>query len=152
VEYQVRDARLTDIERVSELIQRADPSWTDERISSVADLLRQLLYMPSATVMVASQGRQIDGLAILSLRPSVVARGFVGTIDLIAIEPGHELAGPVEALLKEVIRSARNKGCVVVEAMPPAEPSVMSALEQLGFGPSAGRLSLALSAARTVAG
>ena len=76
MEYQVRDARLTDIERVSELIQRADPAWTEARISVAADLLRQLLYMPSASVMVALEGRQIEGVAILSLRPSVAARGL----------------------------------------------------------------------------
>lgn len=148
VDYQVRDARLTDIDRVSELIQRADPSWTDEHVSRAADLLRQLLYMPSASVMVALDGRQLDGVAILSLRPSVAARGLVGTIDLVAIEPGQELSGSVEALLKETIRSARNKGCVAIETAPPAEPAVLAALEQLGFVPAPGRISLALTSAR----
>ncbi|HVM29237.1 MAG TPA: GNAT family N-acetyltransferase [Candidatus Limnocylindrales bacterium] len=152
MEYQVRDARLTDIDRVSELIQRADPSWTDDRISYASDLLRQLIYMPSASVMVALEGRQVEGAAILSLRPSVVARGFVGTIDLIAIEPGHELAGSVEALLKEIIRSARNKGCVAIEMVPPAEPALQAALESLGFAPAPGMISLSLTAARASVG
>jgi N-acetylglutamate synthase-like GNAT family acetyltransferase len=152
VEYQVRDARLTDIERVSELIQRADPAWTEARISVAADLLRQLLYMPSASVMVALEGRQIEGVAILSLRPSVAARGLVGTIDLLAIEPALAAGGPVEALLKEIIRSARNKGCVAVETVPATEPSVRSAMERLGFAPAADRLSLSLSAARVAVG
>jgi N-acetylglutamate synthase-like GNAT family acetyltransferase len=152
VEYQVRDARLTDIDRVSELIQRADSSWTDDQISSAADLLRQLIYMPSASVMVALEGRQVEGVAILSLRPSVAARGFVGTIDLIAIEPGHELAGSVEALFKEILRSARNKGCVRVEMVPPAEPALLASLESLGFAPAAGLISLPLTAARAGVG
>jgi N-acetylglutamate synthase-like GNAT family acetyltransferase len=148
VEYQVREARLTDIERVSELIQRADPSWTDDRLSSATDLLRQLLYMPSASVMVALEGRQVEGVAILSLRPSVAARGLVGTIDLIAIDPGRELSGSVDALLKEIIRSARNKGCVAVESAPHPEPSVQAVMERVGFVECAARASLSLSSAR----
>jgi N-acetylglutamate synthase-like GNAT family acetyltransferase len=152
VEYQVRDARLTDIERVSDLIQRADPTWTAERISTATDLLRQLLYMPSASVMVALEGRQIEGVAILSLRPSVAARGLVGTIDLLAIEPGLAVGGPVEVLLKEIIRSARNKGCVALESVSAAEPMVQAAMERLGFAPAADRLSLSLSAARVRVG
>jgi N-acetylglutamate synthase-like GNAT family acetyltransferase len=152
LEYQVRDARLTDIERVGDLIQRADPTWTDDRISIAADLLRQLLYMPSASVMVALDGRQVEGVAILSLRPSVASRGLVGTIDMLAIEPGLAVAGPLDALLREIIRSARNKGCVAIEAVPSVEPAVQSALEQRGFAPGADRLSLSLSASRVPAG
>ena len=146
MEYQVRDARLTDIDRISELIQRADDSWNDERLSIAADLLRQLLYMPSAAVLVAVDGRLIEGVAVLSLRPSVAARGLVGAIDLLAIEPGHELDGAIEVLLKETIRSARNKGCVVLDANVPTEPAVLAALEHRGFTEDGGRLSLSLVA------
>ncbi len=148
MEYQVRDARLTDIDRVGDLIRRSDSSWTDERASAGADLLRQLLYMPSASVVVALEGRQIEGVAILSLRPSFVAGGLVGTIDLLAVEPGLASGGPVEELLREIIRSARNKGCVAIETVPPVEPSVLAELERQGFGPASNRLSLALSSAR----
>ena len=152
MEYQVRDARLTDIDRVSELIQRADPAWTDERISAAADMLRQLMYMPSASVLVALEGRQVDGVAVLALRPSVTVRGLVGAIDLLAVEPGREVVGPTEALLREVVRSARNKGCVLLEVVPPAEPSAVAALERLGFSLEHGRLSLSLAAARSTVG
>jgi N-acetylglutamate synthase-like GNAT family acetyltransferase len=146
VEYQVRDARLTDIDRIGELIQRADEGWTDDQVSVAADLLRQLLYMPSAAVMVAVDGRQVEGVAVLSLRPSVTARGLVGAIDLLAIEPGHELAGTTEVLLREIIRSARNKGCVVLDAKVPAEPALLAALERRGFTEDGDRISLSLVA------
>jgi N-acetylglutamate synthase-like GNAT family acetyltransferase len=148
VEYQVREARLTDIDQIGGLIQRADRSWDDQQLSVAADLLRQLLYMPSATVMVAVDGRQVEGLAVLSLRPSIAARGLVGTIDLLAIEPGHELAGAIEVLLREIIRSARNKGCVVLDAGVPGEPAVLAALEHRGFTEDTGRLSLSLAGAK----
>ncbi|HEY7599617.1 MAG TPA: GNAT family N-acetyltransferase [Candidatus Limnocylindrales bacterium] len=145
VEYQVRDARLTDIDRIGELIQRADERWNDDHVSVAADLLRQLLYMPSAAVMVALDGRQIEGVAVLSLRPSVAARGLVGAVDLLVIEPGHELTGAIEALLAETIRSARNKGCVVLDAMVPVEPALLAAMERRGFSDGGGRLSLSLT-------
>jgi N-acetylglutamate synthase-like GNAT family acetyltransferase len=147
VEYQVREARLTDIDSIGDLIQRVDEAWNDERRSVAADLLRQLLYLPSATVMVAVDGRHVEGVAILSLRPSVAARGLVGTIDLLAIEPGHELDGATEVLLREIIRSARNKGCVVLDANVPGEPALLATLEQRGFRQETGRLSLSLAAA-----
>jgi hypothetical protein len=151
VEYQVRDARLTDVEQVCELIQRADQRWTADRIASAADLLRQLVYLPSASVLVALAGRQVDGVAVLSLRPSVAAGGFIGAIDLLAIEPGRELGGPVEPLLREIIRSARNKGCVLVEAAPPVEPALSAAMERAGFAGESSRVSLSLQAARVAA-
>lgn len=144
MEYQVRDARLTDIDRIGELVQRADDSWNDEQLSIAADLLRQLLYMPSAAVLVAVDGRLIEGVAVLSLRPSISARGLVGAIDLLAIEPGHELGGAIEVLLKETIRSARNKGCVVLDAKVPFEPALLASMERRGFTEDGGRLSLPL--------
>ena len=147
MEYQVREARLTDIERIGELIQRVDDAWSADQLSVAADLLRQVLYMPSATVLVAVEGRQVEGVAVLSLRPSIASRGLVGTIDLLAVEPGHELAGIIEVLLREVIRSARNKGCVVLDAGVPDEPALLAALEHRGFKEDGGRLSLSLAAA-----
>jgi N-acetylglutamate synthase-like GNAT family acetyltransferase len=144
LEYQVRDARLTDIDRIGELIRRADHSWTDAQLSVAADLLRQLLYLPSAAVMVAVDGRLIEGVAVLSLRPSVSARGLVGAIDLLAVEPGHELGGAVDVLLRETIRSARNKGCVVLDAKVPVEPALLALMERRGFGEDGDRLSLPL--------
>lgn len=144
VEYQVRDGRLTDIDQVSDLIQRSDSSWTADGLSVAADLLRQLLYMPSASVFVALDGRQVVGAAVLSLRPSVTARGLVGTVDLLVVEPGRELGGPAEPLLAEVVRSARNKGCGVVESAPPAEPALLAQMERFGFAEGETRLRLPL--------
>ncbi len=146
MEYQVRDARLTDIDRIGELIQRVDAMWNDEQLSVAADLLRQLIYLPSAAVLVAVEGRLVEGVAVLSLRPSIAARGLVGAIDILAVEPGHELGGAIEGLLRETIRSARNKGCVVLESRMPSEPAVLAALERLGFTDDDGRLSLPLVA------
>ena len=51
----------------------------------------------------------VVGTAVLALRPSVTAGGLVGTIDLLAVEPGHELDGVVEALLREAIRRRATK-------------------------------------------
>ena len=44
MEFQVRDARLTDIERITALIERTDTRWNSAELNQVADLLRQLVY------------------------------------------------------------------------------------------------------------
>lgn len=145
LEFQVRDARLTDIDRVTGLIERSDPRWRSVELSVAADLLRQFIYMPSAAVLIAVEGRQVLGLAVLSLRPSVASRGLVGSIDMIAVEPGHELAQVADALLRELVRSARNKGCVALEGELPVEPADQGRWEKLGFRESGRRLILPLA-------
>lgn len=133
MELQVRDARLTDIERITGLIERADPRWTLDRLADAADVLRQLIYLPNGSLIVALDGRMVVGAGALALRPSVTAGGLVGAVDLLAVEPGHELDGVIEVLLRELIRTARNKGCVAVEGELPEDPAVLPRWEQVGF-------------------
>jgi predicted N-acetyltransferase YhbS len=145
VQLQVREARLTDIDRVSGLLERTDESWSPNELSAAADLLRQLIYLPNAAVYVALDGRQLLGVAVLSMRPSVAAGGLVGALDLLAVEDGHELSSVGDELIKEVARSARNKGCVIVEAQTPAESADVERLEALGFSDAGTRYSLSLA-------
>jgi ribosomal protein S18 acetylase RimI-like enzyme len=140
VELQVRDARLTDTDRITGLIERADPRWTLDRSSDAADVLRQMLYLANTSVMVALDGRLVIGVAVLALRPSVSAGGLVGAVDLLAVEPGHEVSGAVEALLRELIRSARNKGCIVLESEYPDDAAAVTHWERVGFSESGPRL------------
>ena len=42
-----------------------------------------------------------------------------GTIDLLVVDPDHDVDRVTEALIEELLRSARNKGCTVVEAVRP---------------------------------
>jgi hypothetical protein len=133
VELVLRDARLTDIDRIVGLMERTDSSWSSERLSEAADVLRQMVYLPNATLVVALEGRMLVGFAVLALRTSVVAGGLVGTVDLVCAEPGRELDGVLEGLLRELMRSARNKGCVVLEANPPEGTAELPTWEALGF-------------------
>jgi N-acetylglutamate synthase-like GNAT family acetyltransferase len=124
VEYQVRDARITDVERIHALVEAAElmrPSEARAPLGAV-DLLRQLVYLPNAVVLVADARRTIVGAAVLALRPSVIEGGMVGTIDLLVVDPPYVMVGVADSLLNEALRSARNKGCVSVEATPPADP------------------------------
>lgn len=148
MELQVREARLTDIERVRSLIESTDLSRSPEDLNAAADLLRQLVYLPNAAVLVAVDGRQLLGMAVLSLRPSVAHGGLVGTLDSLAVEPGNEVAGVAEALINEVVRSARNKGCTIVEATPPARSAELKRFQALGFEDAGKRLSRGLVAQR----
>jgi len=134
VEYQVRDARITDVGRITALMaasQVAPPPVGS--VTSATDLLRQLVYLPNAAVLVADARRVIVGATVLALRPSVRAGGMVGTVDLLVVDPAYAGAGVTTSLLGEALRSARNKGCVAVEAVPPRDPADLQPWTDLGF-------------------
>jgi predicted N-acetyltransferase YhbS len=134
VEYLVRAARVTDIDRIVAL---GDESVRIDRGQSplgAADLMRQLVYLPQASVVVAESGRVVVGGAILALRPSVRAGGYVGTIDFLVVDPEHDVDRITEALLEELIRSASNKGCTVVEAERPDDADAYARWQRMGFG------------------
>lgn len=140
MDLQLRDARLTDIDRVIGLIERADSRWTLEQLTNAADVLRQMVYLPNASLLVALDGRMLVGVAVLALRPSVSAGGLVGTVDLLAVEPGNEDEGITETMLAELIRSARNKGCTLLEGDVPTEPAEVARWEAAGFAEQGSRL------------
>ncbi len=147
MEYLVRAARVTDIDRLvalgdADLRVDRDPSPLD-----AADLLRQLVYLPQASIFVAETGRHVVGGAVLALRPSVRSGGFVGTIDLLVVDPDHDVDRVTAALLEEVIRSASNKGCTVVEAVPPSDPIATERWTRLGFAPAGPRIQRPVAAA-----
>jgi N-acetylglutamate synthase-like GNAT family acetyltransferase len=144
LEFQVRDARLTDIDRISGLIEQTDARWISEQLNQASDLLRQLIYLPNAGVFVAADGKHIVGVAVLALRPSVVAAGLVGVLDLLAVEPTAS-SEVIDALLREVIRSARNKGCRVLEAELPDEPGELARWNKQGFAEGGRRLTYSLA-------
>jgi L-amino acid N-acyltransferase YncA len=141
VELQVRDARLTDIDRITALVERADERWTAAQLNEAADLLRQMIYLPNAGVFVALDGRLILGTAVLSLRPSFSAGGLVGTVDLLSVEPGPRVGAVTQALLAELARSARNKGCTLLEANVPDDGAELKRWLRAGFVEAGVRLS-----------
>jgi N-acetylglutamate synthase-like GNAT family acetyltransferase len=145
LEFQVRDARLTDIERISTLIEQTGSRWTSSDLAQAADLLRQLVYLPNAVVLVAAEGRHVLGVAVLALRPSVSANGLVGALDLLAIEPGSGSTEVTDALLREVIRSARNKGCRELEAELPDDAAESVRWQKQGFREAERRLTYSLA-------
>jgi hypothetical protein len=148
VEYQVRAARITDVDRLVALSDAS--SWTAEGGSplNASDLLRQLVYLPQASVFVAEARRELVGGAVLALRPSVRAGGFVGTIDLLVVDPRVDVDRVTSALLEEVLRSARNKACAVVEAAAPTDPAERTRWESLGFREAGPRLFRSVAVAK----
>jgi N-acetylglutamate synthase-like GNAT family acetyltransferase len=135
VELQVRDARITDVDRIATLLGAtgADAGADPAAPNAVPNLLRQLVYLPNATVTVAVDGRRVVGCAVLALRPSVRQGGLVGTIDFLVVDPERGESGAAEALLDESLRSARNKGCVAVEAAQPEDAVERERLDHYGF-------------------
>jgi acetyltransferase (GNAT) family protein len=141
VEYRVRAAQITDIERLVALSgDRLRSSASGQ--PSAADLLRQLVFLPHATILVAERRRELVGGAVLAIRPSVRAGGFVGTIDLLVVDSESDADELTTALVEEALRSAANKGCASVEAPQPSDPTERARWERLGFteqGPHIGR-------------
>jgi len=131
VEYSVRTARITDIERLVALsggqLGRAAGQM------DAADLLRQLVFLPHATVLVAERRRDLVGGAVLAIRPSVMAGGYVGTIDLLVLDPASEPEAVAASLIEECVRSAANKGCVAVEVAQPDVPADRARWKRLKF-------------------
>jgi predicted N-acetyltransferase YhbS len=151
VEYLVRTARVTDIDRLvalSDGVLRADRG---DRPLAAADLLRQLVYLPQASVFVAEAQRAVVGGAVLALRPSVRAGGYVGTVDLLVVDQEYDVDRITAALLEEVVRSASNKGCTVVEAMPSDDPADAARWEAVGFSSAGVRIQRNVAAAGSVA-
>jgi predicted N-acetyltransferase YhbS len=150
VEYQVRAARITDVERIVALAAEAAPAGSSAALEG-ADLLRQLVYLPQASVLVAETLRTMVGVAVLALRPSVRAGGYVGTIDLLAVDRRHDEERVTGLLLGELLRSARNKGCAVVETAAPADGTAPAAWERHGFRAAGPRIECRTRAERASA-
>jgi len=150
VEYLVRTARITDIERLVALSDGKIRSSSSGGTLDSGDLLRQLVYLPQASIFVAEARREVVGGAVLALRPSVRAGGFVGAVDLLVVDPDHDADRVTDALLEEVIRSAQNKGCSIVEAALPEDAAERTRWERHGFtetGPRTERQVAAVGAA-----
>lgn len=147
VEYLIRPARITDIERLAAIGQVSVTAAGLTGALGGADLLRQLVYLPHASVLVAEARRELVGGAVLVLRPSVVAGGYVGTVDFLVVAPDHDADRITEALMEELLRSASNKGCSVVETNQPEDPADLARLERSGFAPAGTMLRRPVSAA-----
>lgn len=131
MEVNVRSARLTDLDTASRLVVGSGTDTGLER-RGATDFLRNLLFVPSATVVVAEAGRQVVGIGVLSIRPSVRSGPFVGIIDELGIAqpPALDAADRRRAsddIVEHLATSARNKGCTRLEVSDPlasAEPSL----------------------------
>jgi len=149
VEYKVRAARITDIDRLVGLA--APVLGNGDTPLMAADLLRQLVYLPQASVLVAEARRELVGAAVLALRPSARAGGFVGTVDLLVVDEDRDADRVTDLLIDEVLKSARNKGCTLVEAARPDEPTQRVRWERHGFVESGPRLERPVAPARAAA-
>jgi predicted N-acetyltransferase YhbS len=149
VEYQIRQARITDIDRLA-AIGRGTVPGSGAGSLDAADLLRQLVYLPNASLLVAETRRELVGGALLVLRPSVTAGGYVGTMDFLVVAPDHDADRVTDALVEELLRSAGNKGCSTVEAAQPSDPAGLARLERAGFAPAGPTLRRPLPASGTV--
>ncbi len=148
VDFQVRQARITDVDRLAVIGQAALRDSSRGSLDA-ADLLRQLVYLPNASLLVAESRRVIVGGALLVLRPSVTAGGYVGTIDFLVVAPGHDPDRVTDALLEEALRSAGNKGCSRVEMAQPSDPADLARLVRAGFAPAGPTLRRPLTVGQT---
>ena len=151
MEYLVRAARVTDIDRLVALSDGGLGGAPGTSSLAAADLFRQLVYLPQASIFVAEAQRVVVGGAVLALRPSVRAGGFVGAVDLLVVDPEYDVDRITSALLEEIVRSASNKGCTVVEALVTNDPAESARWEALGFRAGEPRIQRTVAAAGSAA-
>ena len=135
MEVHVRSARLTDLDAALRILARDDDN-EDGRTD--VGYLRNLLFVPSATVAVAERERRVVGVGILSIRPSVRAGPFVGVIDELGIAEKALLGAAdwrrvADEIVEHLATSARNKGCTRVEVSEPLTSAEPSLWKRLGF-------------------
>jgi hypothetical protein len=135
VEVHVRSARLTDLDAAIRILARDvdDENWRHD-----VDYLRNLLFVPSATVAVAERERRVVGVGVLSIRPSVRSGPFVGIIDELGIAARATLGAAdwrrvADGIVEHLATSARNKGCTRVEVTEPLVSAEPSLWKRLGF-------------------
>ena len=121
-----------------------DPADPDQQRQD-ADRLRNLLFVPAATVVVAEAERQVIGIGVLSIRPAVRSGPFIGVIDELGVAAAAgrsgsaapaadaaQLKGLGDSILEHLVTSARNKGCTRVDVTDPlatAEPAQVPVLQ-----------------------
>jgi hypothetical protein len=153
LEVTVRSARLTDVDAAVRFLTHGTAHPDVARDD--ADHLRHLLFIPAATVVVATAGRQLLAVGILSIRPSVRSGPFVGVVDDLGLAPEAPGSGAATAdvprrdevagrVLDQLIASARNKGCSRVEVTDPLASAEPALLERSGFRPRGALLSRAI--------
>ncbi len=155
MEYHVRSARLTDIDPAIRILMQ-DAPHDEEMWRDGSERLRSLLYLPSATVVVAEAERQLLGVGVLSIRPSVRSGPFVGLVDELATSGPDTAPTPADgddaplrerigcSILEQLVASARNKGCTRVDVTDPLASAEPSLLEQAGFARRGALLSRAV--------
>ena len=134
MEVHVRTARLTDMDAAVRLLAQGDPRGQPPQ-ANVTDVLRNLLFVPSATVIVAEHDRQVIGVGVLAIRPSVRSGPFVGVIDELGVAQldDAERRQAADAIVEALAGSARNKGCTRVEVSEPLASAEPSLWKRLGF-------------------
>ena len=111
-------------------------------------LMRQLIYMPAASVALAEGNRQLVGGAVLGLRPSVRTGGFVGTVDVLVVANGYDTEKVADLLIEEMLHSARRKGCTSVEVLLTPDSEHFASWQGHGFTKSAANIYTAAVAVR----
>jgi N-acetylglutamate synthase-like GNAT family acetyltransferase len=152
VEYLVRQARITDVDRFYALCAEKGAVPESDSPMDAIGLLRQLIYMPAASVALAEGNRQLVGGAVLGLRPSIRTGGFVGTVDLLVVANGYDTEKIADLLIEEMLHSARRKGCTSVEVMLTPDSEHFSSWQAHGFTRSAANIYNAAVAVRAPTG
>ena len=93
----------------------------------------------------------VVGGAVLALRPSVRAGGFVGTIDLLVVDPDHDADRVTDALLEERRPLGEQQGLHPRGGSPPGRSDALGRWAAQGFAPAGPRIQRIVAAVGTTA-
>ncbi|MEO5985976.1 MAG: GNAT family N-acetyltransferase [Candidatus Limnocylindria bacterium] len=135
MEVHVRSARLTDLDSAVRMLAHAGVGLEQRKD---VDYLRNLLFVPSATIVVAERERRVVGVGVLAIRPSVRSGPFVGIVDELGVEQSPTLDAAerrrvADEIVEHLATSARNKGCTRVEVTEPLASAEPSLWKRMGF-------------------
>lgn len=142
MEVTIRDARLADAQALASLVSQLGYPASAE---AMADRLRRITQSDADRLVVAELDGSVAGLAALHVSLSIEYDEPAAKLSAIVVDQAHRRRGVDEALVNEMEREARARGCCLVFVTSAARREDAHAFyRSLGFQKTGSRFAKAL--------